>query len=100
MAISLVACMRGVTLLPAYTDNCPPWSVTSRPPEGETLTIDLVIGHHNANKSSILKLLLFLIDELTARVEHKTRLNFVASVGRTSTTVYDVSSNHRDRSLL
>jgi hypothetical protein len=35
MAISLVASIRGVTLLPAYARNFLPWSVTSSPLEGK-----------------------------------------------------------------
>ena len=72
MAISLVASTRGVTLLPAYARNFLPWSVTSRPLEGETPTIDLVIGYQKANRSPILKLFLSRIDDLIARVAHKT----------------------------
>jgi LysR family hca operon transcriptional activator len=72
MAISLVASTRGVTLLPAYARNFLPWSVTSRPLEGETPTIDLVIGYQKANRSPILKLFLSRIDDLIARVAHET----------------------------
>ncbi len=73
MAISLVASTRGVALLPAYARNFLPWSVTSRPLEGETPMIDLVIGYQKANKSPILKLFLSRIDDLIARVARKTR---------------------------
>jgi LysR family hca operon transcriptional activator len=72
MAISLVASTRGVTLLPGYARNFLPWSVTSRPLEGETPTIDLVIGYQKANRSPILKLFLSRIDDLIARVAHQT----------------------------
>jgi LysR family hca operon transcriptional activator len=68
MAISLVASTRGVTLLPGYAKNFLPWSVTSIPLAGEAPTIDLVIGHHRANNSSILKLFLARSDELIAQV--------------------------------
>ena len=74
MAISLVASTRGVTLLPAYARDFLPWSVTSRPLEGETPTIDLVIGYQKANRSPILKLFLSRIDDLIARVAHETRI--------------------------
>ncbi len=66
MAISLVASTRGVTLLPAYARNFLPWSVISRPLAGEVPTIDLVVGHHRANSSPILKLFLSRIDRLIA----------------------------------
>jgi LysR family hca operon transcriptional activator len=68
MAISLVASTRGVALLPAYARNFLPWSVISRPIEGDPPTIDLVIGHNKANGSPTLKLFLSRADELIARV--------------------------------
>jgi LysR family hca operon transcriptional activator len=73
MAVSLVASKRGVTLLPAYARNFLPWSVISRKLQGETPTIDLVIGYNRANSSPILKLFLSRIDELIARVGNKER---------------------------
>ena len=72
MAMSLVASTRGVALLPAYAQNFMPWSVISRPLEGETPTVDLVIGYSNANTSPILKLFLSRTDDLIARVSQKT----------------------------
>jgi DNA-binding transcriptional LysR family regulator len=83
-AISLVASTRGVTLLPAYARNFLPWSVTSRPLEGETPMIDLAIGYQKANRSPILKLFLSRIDDLIARVAHETRASSVVSVGRST----------------
>jgi LysR family transcriptional regulator, hca operon transcriptional activator len=71
MAMSLIASTRGVALLPAYAQNFMPWSVTSRPLKGEAPTIDLVVGYHKANTSSVLKLFLSRIDELTAGVSSK-----------------------------
>jgi LysR family transcriptional regulator, hca operon transcriptional activator len=71
MAMSLVASTRGVALLPAYAQNFLPWSVVSRPLEGDVPTIDLVIGYSNANKSPILKLFLSRVDDLIARVSKK-----------------------------
>jgi LysR family hca operon transcriptional activator len=68
MAISLVASTRGVALLPAYAQNFLPWSVVSRPLEGEPPTIDLVVGYNTANNSPILKRFLARIDELISRV--------------------------------
>src|SRR6266404_8297417 len=58
MAISLVASTGGLSLMPAYAKNLLPWSVVSRPLEGEAPTIDLVIGYIKSNKSPALKLFL------------------------------------------
>ncbi len=58
VGISLVASTRGFALLPAYATNFLPWSVVSRPLKGEAPTIDLVLGHHRANSSTILRALL------------------------------------------
>ena len=71
MAMSLVASTHGVALLPAYAENFLPQSVTSRPLQGDAPTIDLVLGHNKANRSSILKLLLSRLDELIARASKK-----------------------------
>src|SRR5207244_6478935 len=61
---SLIASTRGVGLLPAYAQNFLPWSVTSRPLQGDPPTIDLVLGYKKSNESPILKLLLSRLDEL------------------------------------
>ncbi|HMD27400.1 MAG TPA: LysR substrate-binding domain-containing protein, partial [Steroidobacteraceae bacterium] len=71
MAISLVASTRGVALLPIYAKNFLPWSVVSRPLKGHAPTIDLMVAHHKANTSPVLKLFLARIDELIARVAMK-----------------------------
>jgi LysR family transcriptional regulator, hca operon transcriptional activator len=71
MAMSLVASTRGLALMPAYAKNLLPWSVVSRPLEGEPPTIDLVIGYNKANTSRTLKLFLSRLDELIARVSKK-----------------------------
>jgi LysR family transcriptional regulator, hca operon transcriptional activator len=73
MAMSLVASTRGVALLPVHARNFMPWSVISRPLEGETPTVDLVIGYSNANKSPILKMFLSKSDELISRFAKKVR---------------------------
>ncbi|MGF6240820.1 LysR family hca operon transcriptional activator [Paraburkholderia sp. GAS38] len=65
MAMSLVASTRGLALLPEYANNLLPWSVVSRPLEGEAPTIDLVIGYSKSNTSAVLKLFLSRADELT-----------------------------------
>jgi LysR family hca operon transcriptional activator len=64
MAMSLIASTKGVALLPAYAKNFLPWSVTSRPLEGEAPTIDLVIGYSKTNASPILGLFLSRVEQL------------------------------------
>ncbi|CAH2403531.1 LysR substrate-binding domain-containing protein [Mesorhizobium escarrei] len=71
MAMSLVASTRGLALMPAYAKNLLPWSVVSRPLEGEAPTIDLVVGYSKANASPTLKLFLSRMDELVACVSRK-----------------------------
>jgi len=71
MAMSLVASTRGLALMPAYAKNLLPWSVVSRPLEGEAPTIDLVVGYNKANTSRTLKLFLSRLDALVARVSKK-----------------------------
>ena len=66
MAVSLVASTRGVALLPASARHFLPWSVVSRPLKGEAPTIDVTVGYHKANTSSILKRFLSRVDHLTA----------------------------------
>ncbi len=68
MAMSLIASTRSVALLPAYTQNFLPWSVISRPLDGEVPTVDLVVGYNKANTSPVLKLFLSRTDDLIARV--------------------------------
>jgi LysR family hca operon transcriptional activator len=68
MAISLVASTGGVALLPNYARNFLTWSVISRPLAGEAPSIDLVLGHHKAGKSPLLKLLLTRTQEMIGRV--------------------------------
>jgi LysR family hca operon transcriptional activator len=57
-AISMITSTRAIMLLPAYTKRYLPESITTRPVKGEAPTVDLVIAHHRANKSPIVKLLL------------------------------------------
>ena len=71
MAISLVASTRGLALMPAYAKNLLPWSVVSRPLEGEAPTIDLAVGYSKANTSPILKLFLSRTDALIDRASMK-----------------------------
>ena len=73
MAISLVASTRGLALMPAYAKNLLPWSVVSRPLEGEAPTIDVAVGYSKGNSSPILKTFLSRIGELrtnTAAQKH------------------------------
>jgi len=67
MAMSLVASTRGLALMPAYAENLLPWSVVSRPLEGEAPTIDLAVGYSKSNTSPILKLFLSRVDQLKNR---------------------------------
>lgn len=71
MAISLVASTRGLALMPAYSKNLLPWSVVSRPLEGEAPTIDVAVGYSKANTSPILKLFLSGIEELRVPTPEK-----------------------------
>ncbi len=66
MAMSLVASTRGLSLMPDYANNLLPWSVVSRPLEGDAPTLDLVIGYSRSNTSPVLKRFLSRADELTA----------------------------------
>jgi LysR family hca operon transcriptional activator len=66
MTMSLVASTRGLALMPAYAKNLHPWSVVSRPLEGETPTIELAVGYSKSNTSQILKLFLSQLEELRA----------------------------------
>ncbi|XBS69781.1 LysR family transcriptional regulator [Acerihabitans sp. KWT182] len=68
--MSLVASTRGLTLIPAYVESLMPWSVVSRPLEGEAPRIDLVAGYSEANASPVLALFLSRLDVLIARVGH------------------------------
>jgi LysR family hca operon transcriptional activator len=66
MAMSLVASTRGLALMPAYAKNLLPWSVVSRPLEGEPPTIEVAVGYSKSNTSPILKVFLSRLDELVA----------------------------------
>jgi len=64
MAMSLVASTRALSLMPEYAKNLLPWSVVSRPLEGDAPTIDLALGYRKANTSAVLKLFLSKVEEL------------------------------------
>jgi LysR family hca operon transcriptional activator len=59
--------------MPAYAKNLLPWSVVSRPLEGEAPTIDLAVGYSKENTSPILKLFLSRIEDLTAKISSEAR---------------------------
>jgi LysR family hca operon transcriptional activator len=60
----MIKSTRAVMLLPAYTKCYLPDSVTSRPAKGEAPTLDLILAHHKANHSPILKVLLSSVGKL------------------------------------
>ena len=64
MAMSLVASIRAVALLPNYARNFLTRSVISRPLAGEAPSIDLVLGYHKANQSPLLRTFLSRVDEM------------------------------------
>ncbi|MDR5837424.1 LysR family transcriptional regulator [Caballeronia sp. LZ034LL] len=66
MVMSLIASTRAVTLIPAYVQNLMPWSVVSRPLQGEAPTIDLVVGYSPGNAAPIVRLFLSRLAELKA----------------------------------
>ena len=74
MVMSLVASMRGMSLIPAYVENLLPWSVVSRPLAGDVPTIDLAVGYKKTNNSPVLKLFLARLDDLIARVSTQAQL--------------------------
>ena len=65
-AISMITSTRGVMLLPAYTKHYLPETITTRPVQGDAPMLDLVIAHHKANRSAILKRLLANIGKLAS----------------------------------
>ena len=65
MVMSLVASTRGLALIPDYVKGLLPWSVVSRPLEGDVPTVDLVVGHSRSNASPTLRLFLSRLGELT-----------------------------------
>jgi LysR family hca operon transcriptional activator len=68
MAISLVASTGGIGLFPLYAQNLLPKTVASRPIQGASPTVELVIGYNEANTSPLLKSLLSKVDDLKFRV--------------------------------
>ena len=74
MAMSLVASTRGLALMPAYAKNLLPWSVVSRPLEGEAPTIEVAVGYSKSNTSPMLKLFLSRLEELQVPMPDKKKL--------------------------
>jgi LysR family hca operon transcriptional activator len=68
MVMSLIASMRGVTLIPAYVQNLLPWSVVSRPLAGDVPTIELVVGYSPGNTAPIVELFMSRVDDLMSRI--------------------------------
>jgi LysR family hca operon transcriptional activator len=60
--------------MPAYAKNLLPWSVVSRPLEGEAPTIDVAVGYSKANTSPVLKLFLSKVDALVTKEGNKSDL--------------------------
>jgi LysR family hca operon transcriptional activator len=68
MAMSLIVSTRGLSLLPAYSVNFLPKSVTSRPLQQDPPTIELVLGYKKINPSPVLKWFVSKSSELVSRV--------------------------------
>jgi LysR family hca operon transcriptional activator len=66
--MSLIASTGGVALLPAYAETFLPDSVTTRPLDGLTPTIDVSIGYRKSNDSPTLKSLLSAVPRLVDAV--------------------------------
>ncbi len=67
--MSLVASTGGVALCPFYVKNSLTTKLVARPLQGETPTVDLVMGYNKSNTSALLKRFLFHADELVASVQ-------------------------------
>lgn len=67
--MSLVASTGGVALCPFYVKNNLTTKLVARPLQGETPTIDLVMGYNKSNTSPWLKRFLSRVDELVASVQ-------------------------------
>jgi LysR family hca operon transcriptional activator len=63
--MSLIPSTHGIALLPRYAKTFLPHSVTTRPLRGAGPTIDLSIGYRKSNPSTILKLFLSRIDQIS-----------------------------------
>ena len=70
-AMSLVASIGGVSILPLNTASILIPSVVVRPLKGVPPTVDLMMGYNKSNMSPLLKRFLFRADELVKRVSQK-----------------------------
>jgi len=73
--MSLVVSTGGVTLLPRYVENVLIPSVVARPLQGESPTIELVMGYNRSNTSPLLKRFLSRAEELVAQVRPSSNLH-------------------------
>jgi len=69
--MSLLVSIGGFTLLPLYVQNMLIPSVVARPLQGESPTIDLVMGYNRSNTSALLKRFVSRADELVAEVQRQ-----------------------------
>jgi LysR family hca operon transcriptional activator len=76
-ALSLVASTGGVTLFPLYGQNMLTPNVVARALEGESPTIDLMLGYNKANSSPLLKRFLSRAEELVANVQEQSIHQYV-----------------------
>ena len=72
--MSLVESSRGVGLAPLYVKNMLIPSVVARPLQGESPTIDLMMGYNKSNADPLLKRFLSRADEIVEHVSQKENL--------------------------
>jgi len=72
--MSLVTSTRGVALCPFYVKNQLTPRLVTRPLQGETPTVDLVMGYNRSNTSPWLKRFLFQADELVHNIQKQISL--------------------------
>ena len=75
-AMSLVTSTGGVTLIPLYAQNMLTPNVVARALDGVPPTIDLAMGHNNANTNPLLLRLLSRADELIAKVQDQSIIRY------------------------
>jgi LysR family transcriptional regulator, hca operon transcriptional activator len=72
--MSLVESSGGVGLAPLYVKNMLIPSVVARPLQGESPTIDLMMGYNKSNSTPLLKRFLSRADEIVEHVSQKENL--------------------------
>ena len=72
--MSLVESSGGVGLAPLYVKNMLIPSVVARPLQGESPTIDLMMGYNKSNSTPLLKRFLYRAEEIVAHVSQKENL--------------------------